>query len=115
VNDIFSFYKKYESKVKKTTINWRIYTLIDDGVIQRVGRGKYKLGKQKEFKPLLSEEIQILYLKLKEEFPFLDISIWSTKWITQWMLHIPNNYETIIEVEKGSEESVFYFLSDIQK
>ena len=31
------------------------------------------------------------------------------------MLHIPNNYETIIEVEKGSEENVFYFLSDIRE
>jgi hypothetical protein len=55
-----------------------------------------------------------LYLKLKAAFPFLGISIWSTQWITQWMLHIPNNYEIIIEVEKGSEENVFYFLSDIR-
>ena len=114
VNDIFSFYQRYESKVKKTTINWRIYTLVDNGIIQRIGRGKYKLGKQKEFKPLVPEDTQSLYLKLKEEFPFLDISIWSTKWIAQWMLHIPNNYETIIEVEKGSEENVFYFLSEIR-
>lgn len=115
VNDIFSFYRKYNNKVKKTTINWRIYTLVDDGIIQRIGRGKYKLGKQKEFRPVVSEDNQILYLKLKEEFPFLDISIWSTKWIAQWMLHIPNNYETIIEVEKGSEENVFYYLSDIRE
>lgn len=114
VNDIFSFYQRYESKVKKTTINWRIHKLVDEGIIQRIGRGKYKLGKQKEFIPLVSEETQNLYLKLKEEFPFLGISIWSTKWITQWMLHIPNNYEIIIEVEKGSEENVFYFLSDIR-
>ena len=27
------------------------------------------------------------------------------------MLHIPNSYQTIIEVEKGAEESVFYHLS----
>ena len=87
---------------------------MDEGIIQRIGRGKYKLGKQKEFIPLVSEETQNLYLKLKEKFPFLDISIWSTKWITQWMLHILNNYEIIIEVEKGSEENVFYFLSDIR-
>tara|TARA_R110001583_G_scaffold48522_1_gene152030 strand:+ start:17647 stop:18273 length:627 start_codon:yes stop_codon:yes gene_type:complete len=100
--------------VKKTTINWRIYKLVDEGIIQRIGRGIYKLGKQKEFTPVVSEENQILYLKLKEEFPFLNISIWSTKWVAQWMLHIPNNYETIIEVEKGSEENVFYFLSDIR-
>jgi DNA-binding Lrp family transcriptional regulator len=115
VNDIFSFYYKYESKVKKTTINWRIYKLVDDGIIQRIGRGKYKLGKQKKFKPIVSEETQSLFLKLKVAFPFLDISIWSTKWITQWMLHIPNNYEIIIEVEKGAEENVFYFLSDIRE
>ncbi|MFK5891517.1 MAG: hypothetical protein QM486_12380 [Flavobacteriaceae bacterium] len=114
MKDILSFYQKYNSKVKKTTINWRIYTLVNEGIIQRIGRGKYKLGKQKEFKPVVSEENQFLYLKLKGEFPFLDISIWSIKWVAQWMLHIPNNYETIIEVEKGSEENVFYFLSDIR-
>jgi hypothetical protein len=33
LNDIFSFYQKYNSKVKKTTINWRIYTLVDNGII----------------------------------------------------------------------------------
>lgn len=114
VNDIFSFYQNHDNKVKKNTVSWRIYNLVEKGIIQRIGRGKYKLGKQKEFTPLLSKENQILYLKLKEEFPFLDISIWSTKWIAQWMLHIPSNYETIIEVEKGSEENVFYFLSDIK-
>lgn len=114
MNDIFSFYKKYENKVKKTTINWRIHSLVEEGIIQRIGKGKYKLGEQKKFTPIISKEIQILYLKLKKKFPFLNISIWSTKWIAQWMLHIPNNYETIIEVERGSEENVFYFLSDIR-
>lgn len=114
VHDIFSFYQKYDSKVRKTTINWRINKLVNEGIIQRIGRGIYKLGKQKKFTPVLSEEHQNLYLKLKEEFPFLDISIWSTKWVAQWMLHIPSNYETIIEVEKGAEENVFYFLSEIR-
>jgi len=114
VNDILKFYRKYDIKVKRETINWRIYTLVNKGIIQRIGRGKYKLGKQKEFTPIVSEENQFLYLKIKEEFPFLDISIWSIKWVAQWMLHIPHNYETIIEVEKGSEENVFYFLSNIR-
>ena len=31
------------------------------------------------------------------------------------MLHIPSTHKTIIEVEKGTEDSVFYFLSDIRK
>jgi len=114
VKDIVDFYRKYDSNIKKSTVSWRIVTLVNTGIIQRVGRGKYKLGKQKEFTPLISKEIEHLYSKLKEEYPFLNISIWSTQWITQWMLHIPGSYETIIEVEKGSEENIFYFLSDIQ-
>jgi hypothetical protein len=40
------------------------------------------------------------------------MAIWSTKWIAQWMLHLPGSFETIIEVEKGSEQNVFYFLSE---
>jgi len=31
------------------------------------------------------------------------------------MLHIPKSSETIVEVEKGSEESVFYFVSESYK
>lgn len=31
------------------------------------------------------------------------------------MLHIPRNHEVIIETEKGTEESVFYYLSEIRK
>ena len=52
VSDILSFYRKYDNKVKKSTVSWRIYNLVDKGVIQRIGKGKYKLGKQKKFKPL---------------------------------------------------------------
>tara|TARA_R110000868_G_scaffold411505_2_gene704797 strand:- start:1374 stop:2108 length:735 start_codon:yes stop_codon:yes gene_type:complete len=114
LDDIVSFYRTFEESVKKTTVKWRVYALVDRGVIQRIGRGKYSLGKQKEFTPVISSENRTLYSILKEEYPFLDISIWTTQWVAQWMLHIPGTYETIIEVEKGSEESVFYFLSDIR-
>ena len=86
--------------------------MVDKGIIQRVGRGKYRLGEQKEFEPYISKENANLFFELKEEYPFLDICIWSTQWLGQWMLHVPGTYETIIEVEKDSEENVFYFVSE---
>ncbi|MCF6347354.1 MAG: hypothetical protein L3J20_03535 [Flavobacteriaceae bacterium] len=104
-----------EPTIKKTTISWRIYKLIEQGVLQRIGRGKYKIGKQKEFVPEPSKGIESLFLKLKKEYPFLDISIWTTEWLAQWMLHLPNKHMIIIEVEKDSEESVFYYLSERYK
>jgi hypothetical protein len=42
----------------------------------------------------------------------LDISIWSTEWVKQWMLHVPRSSEVIVEVEKGAEDGVFYFVSE---
>jgi DNA-binding Lrp family transcriptional regulator len=101
--------------VKKNTVNWRIYKLLEKGIIQRIGRGKYRLGKHRGFNPLINKTIKNLYAILKKEYPYLDISIWSTEWISQWMLHVPGINKIIIEVEKGTEDSVFYFLSDIRK
>ncbi|WP_316929950.1 DUF6577 family protein [Aquimarina macrocephali] len=112
---MFDFYQSKDTFVKKSTVNWRIYKLVEKGIIQRVGRGKYRLGKQKEFHPKVNQSIKSLYTILKNEYPYLDIAIWTTEWISQWMLHIPQTNKTIIEVEKGTEDSVFYFLSNIRK
>jgi len=114
LEDIVQFYKVFENKVKKSTVKWRVHALVEKGIIQRIGRGKYRLGKHKEFEPYISEDNTKLYQELKLEFPFLDICIWSTQWIGQWMLHVPGTFETIIEVEKDSEENVFYFVSELR-
>ncbi len=115
VKNIFDFYKGRDTFIKKSTVNWRIYKLVEKGIIQRIGRGKYRLGEQKEFHPEINQSMKSLYTILKNEYPYLDISIWTSEWISQWMLHIPSTNKTIIEVEKGTEDNVFYFLSDIRK
>lgn len=115
VKAIFNFYRDKDNNVKKSTVNWRIYKLVEKGIIQRIGRGKYKLGRQKPFSPLIPKTIKSLYQTLVKEYPYLEISIWSTEWISPWMLHVPETNKIIIEVEKGTEENIFYFLSDIRE
>ena len=46
--------KQFETKVKETTVNWRIYTLVQTGVLSRIGRGKFTLGETKNFVPQIS-------------------------------------------------------------
>ena len=115
IKKVFDFYQKKDVLVKKSTVNWRIYKLVEKGIIQRIGRGKYRLGIQKAFTPLVNKATKTLYTTLKSEHPYLDISIWSTVCVSQWMLYIPEINKIIIDVEKGTEDSVFYFLSDIRK
>ena len=60
-----------EPEVKTTTINWRVYTLVQLGVLNRIGRGKYSFGNSKIYIPEISTKIKSIHSKLKKEFPFL--------------------------------------------
>lgn len=110
--DIVQFYKQFEPKVKTTTVNWRVYTLVQSGVLSRIGRGKFTLGEPKKFVPHISSHIKKLYSKLRRQFPYLQICIWNTSVINELMLHQPGRFHTLVEVEKDAMEPVFFFLKE---
>ncbi|MEZ5069522.1 MAG: DUF6577 family protein [Bacteroidales bacterium] len=111
-NDIVNFYRIKEPEIKTTTINWRIYALIQKGVITRIGRGKYSIGTSKIFVPEISRKINALNSKLKREFPFLEICLWNTSSFNEFMVHQPGRFYILVEVEKGATQSVFFFLKE---
>lgn len=106
------FYSSKDQEVKTTTVNWRIYKLVQEGIITRVSRGEFKLGFGKSYFPGLSNKQISLYRKLKTEFPFLSICLWNTSVINEFMLHQPGRFYNLVEVEKEGMESLFYFLKD---
>jgi hypothetical protein len=111
-SELTDFYRSIEPTVKKTTINWRIYNLVQEGILTRIGRGKFTLGTGKAFYPELTKKQITLYRKLASEFPFISICIWSTSVINEFMLHQPGRFYQLIEVEKDGMESLFYFLKE---
>lgn len=110
--DIVQFYKGFEPEVKPTTVNWRVYSLVQSGVLSRIGRGKFTLGEGKNFVPQISFGTKMIYRKLHKQFPFLPICIWHTSVLNELMLHQPGRFYTLVEVEKDAMESVFYFLKE---
>jgi hypothetical protein len=106
------FYLTLEPEVKKTTVNWRIYNLVQEGVLNRIGRGNFSLGKGKVYTPEISKKQASLYKKIKADFPFLTVCIWSTSIINEFMLHQPGRYYQLIEVDKDALESIFYYLKN---
>lgn len=111
--EISEFYLSLDPLVKKTTINWRVYALIQKGVLTRIGRGKFCLGSNNIFSPELNRKEKVIYNKLKSEFPFVDICVWNTKILNEFMQHQPGNFQIIVEVEKEVTQSVFYFLKEL--
>lgn len=110
--DIVQFYRKFEPKVKETTVNWRVYTLVQTGVLSRIGRGKFTLGEGRNFVPQISSHLKKIYTKLHKQFPYLQICVWHTSVINELMLHQPGRFYTLVEVEKDAIENVFYSLKE---
>ena len=111
-SDIVEFYLQREPEVKTTTINWRVYNLIQSGVLNRIGRGKYAFGENRIFKPEISSKIKSVHSKLKKEFPYLRICIWNTSSLNEFMIHQPGRFYLLIEVDKEATQSVFFYLKE---
>lgn len=110
--DIVQFYRKFEPIVKQTTVNWRVYNLVQTGVLSRIGRGIFTLGEGRNFVPQISSHLKMIYTRLHKQFPYLQICVWYTSIINELMLHQPGRFYTLVEVEKDAIENVFYTLKE---
>ncbi|MBK7865942.1 MAG: hypothetical protein IPJ75_02485 [Ignavibacteriales bacterium] len=110
--EIAALFREFEPNLNQTTINWRIYSLVQSGIIDRVGRGKFSISTRDKFTPIISSKINDLNLAVKKEFPYLTTCLWETSILNEFMIHQPGIFYTMVEVEKDATESVFYFLKD---
>ncbi len=111
-SDIVNFYLQREPEAKTTTINWRVYKLVQSGVLNRVGRGRFAIGEKRVYVPEISSKIKSLHSKLKKEFPYLRICIWNTSFLNEFMIHQPGRFYILIEVDKEAAQSVFFYLKE---
>ncbi len=104
-----------QSTIKKRAVDLQIRRLIASGILIRKRRGEYQLAEnsRQEFELNLSETEKSIYQKLKEQFPLLDLCIWSPKVLSAFMLHVPNVGYTFVDVEKDGMEPVFHALQSM--
>jgi len=110
--DITSYFRKTEPDLKQTTINWRVYALVNDKIISRVSKGVFKVACEKKYKPQLDKSLLQTAKKIVKQFPFVDFCVWDTSVINSIAQHLSNQTFFIVEVEKDAAESVFHFLQE---
>ncbi len=64
-NTIANFYHTLEPEIPNSTINWRIYSLVQLGVINRIGRGQFSISETKKFIPYFDKPIKLIFKKTK--------------------------------------------------
>jgi hypothetical protein len=115
VEDLFAFYQSFEPTIAKSTVNWRIYTLVKTDIIKRIGRGKYKWGNGNAFKPLIMQKALKINSFMKTNFPYLNSVIWHISEINSLSQHLINKDTYYVEIERDAIDAVFERLREQYK
>ena len=84
-----------------------------EGVLQRIGRGKFTLGESRKYIPEISSVTKSIFKNLKNEFPYANLCVWNTSALNEFMQHQPNRFFLLVETDKETTNSAFYFLRDL--
>jgi len=110
--DILSFYREGEPAIPASTVNWRVYNLVNQGILLRIGKGKFKLGKGSLYIPEVDNRIIKISKFIKEKFPFIPYCIWRSSSIIEFGHHIPRTNIVFVDADRDSTESVFHSLKE---
>jgi predicted transcriptional regulator len=97
------------------TINMYLSKLKKEGIINAPSRGVYEMDSNISFQPNISASLKRVFNKVKREFPYITFCIWDTVWLNNFMRHQAFKHYVVMEVEKDVAESVFTFLTEINK
>ena len=89
--------------------------MVQKGILQRIGRGKFRLGQSSKYIPEISTLTKSIYKKLKAQFPYANFCVWNTSVLNEFMQHQPNRFFLLVETDKEITNSAFYFLRGIKK
>ena len=112
IADLQAFYHSIDKDLPKTTINWRINSLVKSNTIQRIGRGMYKCGSGNHFTPELSQKSSRISNLMKINFPYLKYLIWQISEINILSQHLINKDIIYVEVEREAVEAAFELLRE---
>lgn len=114
--DLLLDISRQQMGIKDSAITLQINRMIASGILRRIGRGEYELSQKglPEYVYQPSEDEKSLFTKLKQQFPFLDMCIWSPRVLASFMLHVPDIGYTFVDVEKDGMETVFHALQDME-
>lgn len=108
--ELYAFYTRFKPNLKETTFRWIIFNLKERQIISSISRGFFTLSFKPIFKPETDKSEKKIFIAIEKQFPTLKFCIWSTRIVSEFMLHVPAKHITIVQVEKEALEPVYDFL-----
>lgn len=108
INDLKKYFTEKEIRFEEDTLKRYLYLFKKNKLIYTAGRGWYSNAK-KEFELDIKPVEKIIRL-IKDKFPFLEFSCWSTEQLKGFFHHLPSQFITFIYADKDFLQSVKDFL-----
>lgn len=112
VADIYALYQRQEPSIPLSTVRWRIHSLLQKGLIHRVGNGKYGLGEANIFTLEPSKKMKDISTIIQNNFPYIKFCTWELSSINNFSQHLINYNITFADVDKDAVEAVYLSLKE---
>ena len=114
-SDIAAWFRESEPELKDSSINWRVFVLVKDGVLSRVSKGVFRIGENHSYNPVVDAKLKKLAKTIGKQFPFAEFCLCDTAIINNFSQHLTAQSFYVVAVEKDAAESVFHFLLEKMK
>ena len=107
-NELKAFFEHNGVVINDNTLYWRAHQMVNAGLLEKAGRGRYRFANGKSvYLPLLENDALIqAAAHLSQVLPFLKICLWQTNELAAGMVHRPAYNFGIIEVDGTATERV---------
>ena len=109
IPDFRNYFAGKEHGIPDATIRWRVYHLLQLGIIHRIGYGIYKLGSGLVYIPAIPDSAVRIYNSVIKTFPYANTCIWHTSSLNEFTIHQLAKFHLLVEVEKEAVEPVYYY------
>ena len=110
--ELWELYQQLNSTSNVDTFRWWIHHLKQKKVLRSLSKNNFSLEYKPMYHPQTTSKQIDFYQTINNQYPNLKLSIWSTQWLNEFMLHQSSRFITIIETETYTVESLFNFLQD---
>lgn len=111
LGDLFAYLQE-KTGIKKSSLSWYLFKLVNENVLVRTGRGTYAKVMKQVFSPQPIEEVKKVYGFLQSDFPFAKFCVYQGEIIAPLQHHLSSNRIIYVETDRDSAETVFNFLKD---